>query len=94
MSFWNKEQPFGLPKGTIRALLVVLFGVAVVFPIFKFAVYEQDIPQSVKEVMLVLVGGLQSIIAKYFDIRKDDDKLMAGTVERKEIRAEEEVKNG
>ena len=23
MSFWNKEQPLGLPKGSVRALLAI-----------------------------------------------------------------------
>lgn len=90
MSFWNNKEPLGLPTGTVRAVLVLLFGVAVIFPVFKFAAYEQDIPQSVKEIMLVLVGGLQAIISKYFEIRaktETSDEMKAL------VKREEEVRN-
>lgn len=72
MKYFSNPEPFGLPRGTIRAIIVLLFGIAIVFPIFKFAAYHEDIPQTVKEVMLVLVGGLQAIVNKYFELREKE----------------------
>jgi hypothetical protein len=80
MKFFDHTQPLALPKGSVRALLVLLFGIAIVFPIFKFAAYHEDIPQTVKEIMLVLVGGLQAIVNKYFEIREKEKEREAERV--------------
>lgn len=95
MTFFNPNNPLALPKGSVRAMLVILFGVAVVFPIFKFAVYQQEIPQTVKEIMLVLVGGLQPIIKSYFDVReKEDTRAEVKLADDNTKKLEQEVRDG
>jgi hypothetical protein len=73
--FGNKNEPFGLPRGSVTAIMVLMFGFAVIFPLIRFSFFHEDIPQSVKEVVMFLAGGLMPVILKYMDSRAKDDEL-------------------
>ena len=72
--WFSPDNPFWVPKGTVRSILVLMFSFAVIFPIFKFVTYQEEIPQSVKEILLFLSGGLIPIIKMYFDQRNNEDE--------------------
>ncbi len=69
-SYWfNPNNPLWLPPGTVRAIIVLAFAAAVVIPLLKFAAYREEIPQTVKEVVLFMAGSLYPLIAKYMEVR-------------------------
>jgi hypothetical protein len=71
MSFWNPNEPLGLPKGSVTALLAIflVFPLALAMVVYTFA--ANDIPPSVKDIMLVLVGVAGKVISDYIYSRKN-----------------------
>lgn len=70
----HPDQPLWLPPGSIRAMIVLVGLVAVVFPLFKLITWGGTMDQSVKEILLVIVGYLTAIINKYFESRNGHHK--------------------
>lgn len=72
MSFFDNTQPLWLPKGSVRAILVLLMTVAIIFPVFKFVVFHEEIPQTVVQILSLLFGGLIGIVKDYFNSRSTE----------------------
>lgn len=68
----KRNSPLGLPEGSIRALLVIMFSVAIVVPLFKSTLYQTEIPQGTRELLMFLFGALTQIISRYFESRKGE----------------------
>lgn len=73
--FANKNEPFGMPRGTVTAVIIFIFAFSVAFPLVRFSFWAQEIPQTVKEVVIFLAGSLTPLILKYMDSRAKDDEI-------------------
>ena len=60
MAFWNKEQPLGLPKGSVRALLALGTTVTALYVVVRGVV----VPEW-------FYGAVGVIIAFYFVSKKE-----------------------
>ena len=71
MSFFNPNEPLGMPKGSVTALLALflVFPLALAMIVYTFG--KNDIPPSVKDIMLVLVGVAGKVIGDYIASRKN-----------------------
>jgi len=58
----NANQPLGLPKGSVRAILIILITTAIFFAFF----FRMEIPHQVVDLWLALV-------ALYFGLRSNFD---------------------
>lgn len=67
----HPNEPLWLPPGSVRAIIVLIGLIAVVFPLFKLITWGGTMDQSVKEILLVIVGYLAGIINKYFEMRRN-----------------------
>lgn len=68
-TWFDKANPIWLPRGTVRAILVLIAMIAVVYPIFKLVTLGGTLDPAVKEIMLVLVGGLIGLVKDYITSR-------------------------
>ncbi len=64
--------PLWLPKGSVRAILVMILALPIPILLVRYGFYHEEIPQSVKEVILVLSGLIIQIIKEYFASRDSD----------------------
>ena len=74
MQWFKEDTPFWLPRGSIRAGIIIIITWAVVFPIFKLVVYEQDIQPGIEKIIIFLAGALTGILKDYMTVRKEEDK--------------------
>jgi hypothetical protein len=77
MSFWNSEQPLGLPSGTVRAIIVLTLTFTNCALLMKFAVFKEEMPESVFKLMMATIPTNILLIKDYIASRiKEED---AGT---------------
>ena len=72
--WFDKSKPLWLPDGTVRALLVLGLTWAVVVIMLKFAVYREEIPQSVEKIMMALLPAIVLLIERYITTRSEEKK--------------------
>ena len=70
-----KNEPLGLPKGSVTAVLVLSLVLPLAVAMFVYVFQTKDIPQSVKEVMLVLIGVASQVIRDYIASRKEAEQI-------------------
>ncbi len=73
-----EDQPLGLPRGTVRALITILI---VSFP-FTYLIFEQDIPGLILNIIFIL-------IAFYYEARKTEKEKLGRII--KEIKGSDEL---
>ena len=69
--WFDKTQPFGLPKGTVRAILVLMAMVGILYPVFKLVTWQGTLDPAVKDVLLVLLGALPGLVKDYISMRNE-----------------------
>jgi hypothetical protein len=73
--WFSKENPLWVPQGTIRALLVLGLTWALIIIMLKFAVYKEEIPATVKELMASLLPAIVLLIKDYLSLRKSEAQI-------------------
>jgi len=63
------NEPLGLPRGSIRAILVLLAALTVIIPVFVYVFRGGEIPGTVKELVIFTAGGLMGLIKDYINYR-------------------------
>ncbi len=63
MSFFDKSQPLGLPKGSVRSIIALIVVIATLV-----AVFVLDEPRYA-----ALLGILGAVVVYYFEARKNGD---------------------
>ena len=71
MTFFNPNEPLGLPKGSVTALLALALVSPLAIAMIKYTFGSVDIPPSVKDIMLVLIGVAGKVIGDYIASRKN-----------------------
>ena len=66
-------NPLWMPKGSIRALIVIILILPVPVLLFRYGFAHEEIPISVKDVILVMTGFIFKIIEVYFQARNGDE---------------------
>lgn len=70
--WFDPTQPLWLPPGTVRAIIVLLGMIACVYPLFKLVTWGGTLDQSVKEILMLVIGYLTAIIKDYFGAREEE----------------------
>lgn len=58
-------EPLGLPKGSVRAIILLALTAAVVIPVFVFMFRQTDIPPGIREFLTALVIADIGLIKDY-----------------------------
>ena len=73
--------PLGLPKGSIRAIIVFILILPVPVLLIRYGFMKEEIPLSVKDVLLVMAGFIIKIIEIYFNAREKEEETEQPKVE-------------
>ena len=73
--------PLGLPKGGIRAIIVFVLILPVPVLLIRYGFMKEEIPLSVKDVLLVMAGFIFKIIEIYFNAREKEEETEQPKVE-------------
>ncbi len=73
------NEPLWLPRGSVRAIIVLGALFIVGFPVLIFVFRSADIPQGVKEIILFLAGGLIGLMKDYIVQRADEPPKSSST---------------
>lgn len=68
----KQNEPLWLPRGSVRAIIVLGALFVVAFPVMIFVFRATDIPQGVKEIILFLAGGLIGLLKDYITQRSGE----------------------
>lgn len=68
-AWFDKTQPLGLPPGTVRAILVLMAMVGILYPVFQLVTWQGTLDPAVKDVLLVLLGALPGLVKDYIAMR-------------------------
>lgn len=75
MSDEVKKHPLWMPEGSVRAVLVLGALLTVIVPVFVYVFKSEDIPQGVKEVVILIAGGSLSLIKDYITHKSKTDDV-------------------
>lgn len=67
-------NPLWMPKGSVRAIIVFVLILPVPILLLRYGFMHEEIPSSVKDVILVLTGFIFKIIEAYFTSRDTEAK--------------------
>jgi hypothetical protein len=70
----KKMEPLGLPKGSVRAIILVLLTLGITFPVFIFVFTHQEIPATVDKYLGTLMAGVILLIREYLGLRGKQDE--------------------
>lgn len=73
--------PLGLPKGSVRAIIVFVLILPVPVLLIRYGFMKEEIPLSVKDVLLVMAGFIFKIIEIYFNTREKEEETEQPKVE-------------
>lgn len=68
--------PLGLPKGSVRAIIVFILIIPVPILLIRYGFAKEEIPASVKDVLLVMAGFIFKIIEIYFNARNGEVEII------------------
>jgi hypothetical protein len=77
--WFNPNEPLWLPKGTVRALLVLGLTWALIVVMLKFAILQQEIPASVEKVMMAMLPAIVLLVKDYISARNGKSKDANGS---------------
>lgn len=69
----EKSKPLWMPEGSVRAILVLGSLLTVLIPVLVFVFRKEDIPQSVKEVIIFIAGSTTGLIKDYITGRREEN---------------------
>jgi len=67
-------KPLGLPEGSVRAILLILLTVGVVFPVFIFVFRQMDIPPTIDKYLTTIATAVILLIREYLGLRIQQQK--------------------
>lgn len=70
MSFFNRNMPLGLPAGTVRAVVVLALTFTNCVLLLKFAVFKEEMPESVFKLMMATVPTNLMLVKDYIAARE------------------------
>lgn len=68
------KNPLWLPKGSIRALIVLILVAPIPILLLRYGFYKEEIPLTVKDVVLVVMGYIFAMVKDYFASRVKDEE--------------------